>query len=69
MQDRIKELEQQVAALERQVSVLTVKINNILAKNHLEPAFGKWGSDFQQQYNDFQRRFPPVTLQVTNSPR
>jgi hypothetical protein len=59
---RIKELEQKIAGLERQVSVLTVKISNILAERYREPAFGKWVVDHQQEYQDFQRRFPSATL-------
>jgi hypothetical protein len=61
-EDRIRELERQVAALERQVSVLTVKINNILTKNLREPTFGKWVMDRQQEYQDFQQRFPPMLM-------
>ncbi len=58
----IEGLKQRIADLERQVAVLTAKINNVLANERKDPAFGKWVIDHQQQYQDFQRRFPPVTL-------
>ena len=58
----IAELRRQVTELERQVAILTVKIDNILAQNRQTPAYGRWVTEFQQGYDDFQRRFPPVTL-------
>ncbi len=55
-------LKQRIADLERQIEALNAKINNMLANERKEPAFGKWVIDYQKQYRDFQRRFPPVTL-------
>ncbi len=58
----VQKLKQRIADLELQMAVLTAKVDNVLARERKDPAFGKWVIDHQQQYQDFQRRFPPVTL-------